>query len=131
MAGELRLSRESLEAAFVKKVEELSGQNPYACYQCGKCSAGCLFAEHMDFLPNQILRLVQLGNESVLWAKAPWVCATCLACAVRCPKGVDIARIMEALRQIALRRGVQPVEFKVDRPYPQIALVGAYRKVTP
>jgi hypothetical protein len=44
---------------------------------------------------------------------------------------VDIARIMEALRQIALRRGVQPVEFKVDRPYPQIALVGAYRKVTP
>jgi heterodisulfide reductase subunit C len=120
-----------LEAAFVKKVEELSGQNPYACYQCGKCSAGCLFAEHMDFLPNQILRLVQLGDESVLWAKAPWVCAACLACAVRCPKGVDIARIMEALRQIALRRGVQPVEFKVDRPYPQIALVGAYRKVTP
>ena len=54
MAGELRLSRESLEAAFVKKVEELSGQNPYACYQCGKCSAGCLFAEHMDFLPGGI-----------------------------------------------------------------------------
>jgi heterodisulfide reductase subunit C len=131
MAGELRLSQEALEAAFARKVENLSGQNPYACYQCGKCSAGCLFAEHMDLLPNQIIRLVQLGDEEVLAAKAPWVCASCLACAVRCPKGVDIAAVMEALRQLALRQGKQPVALRLDRPYPQIALVGVFRKVTP
>lgn len=131
MAGELSLSRATLNAPFVAKVEELSGQNPFACYQCGKCSAGCLFAEHMDLLPNQVIRLVQLGDDSVLMAKAPWVCASCLACTVRCPKGVDIARIMEALRQLALRQGIKPVEVHVDRPYPQIALVGAYRKLTP
>jgi len=131
MAGELRLSREALAAPFVRKVEELSRQNPYACYQCGKCSAGCLFAEYMDLLPNQVIRLVQLGDESVLTAKAPWVCASCLACTVRCPKGVDIARVMEALRQLALRQGLSPVQVQIDRPYPQIALVGAYRKVTP
>ncbi len=131
MAGELSLSRATLNAPFVVKVEELSGQNPFACYQCGKCSAGCLFAEHMDFLPNQVIRLVQLGDESILAAKAPWVCASCLACTVRCPKGVDIARIMEALRQLALRQGMKPVEVHVDRPYPQIALVGVYRKLTP
>ncbi|MBC7318507.1 4Fe-4S dicluster domain-containing protein, partial [Candidatus Bipolaricaulota bacterium] len=107
------------------------GQNPFACYQCGKCSAGCLFAEHMDLLPNQVIRLVQLGDDSVLTAKAPWVCASCLACTVRCPKGVDIARIMEALRQLALRQGIKPVEVHVDRAFPQIALVGAYRKLTP
>ncbi len=131
MAGELSLSRKLLEAPFVKKVEELSGQNPYACYQCGKCSAGCLFAEHMDLLPNQVIRLLQLGDEAVLQAKAPWVCASCLACTVRCPKGVDIARIMEALRQMALRQGLSPAPLHLDREYPQIALVGAYRKVTP
>ncbi len=131
MAGELRLSRETLEAPFVRKVEELSQQNPYACYQCGKCSAGCLFAEHMDLLPNQVIRLVQLGDEAVLAAKAPWVCASCLACTVRCPKGVDIARVMEALRQLALRQGLSPVRINLDRAYPQIALVGAYRKLTP
>lgn len=85
----------------------------------------------MDFLPHQVLRLVQLGDEAVLSANAPWVCAACLACSVRCPKGVDIARVMEALRQLVLRRGIRPVELRVDRPYPQIALVGAYRKVTP
>lgn len=131
MAGELSLSREGLLAPFVRKVQELSGQNPFACYQCGKCSAGCLFAEHMDLLPNQVIRLVQLGDDSVLTAKAPWVCASCLACTVRCPKGVDIARIMEALRQLALRQGIKPVEVHVDRAFPQIALVGAYRKLTP
>lgn len=131
MAAELRISRESLNAPFLQKVEELSGQNVFACYQCGKCSAGCLFAEHMDLLPNQVLRLLQLGDEGVLAARAPWVCAACLACSVRCPKGVDVARVMEALRQLALRRGLSPVEVKLDRPVPQIALVGAMRKVTP
>jgi len=131
VAAELRISRESLNAPFLQKVEELSGQNVFACYQCGKCSAGCLFAEHMDILPNQVLRLLQLGDEEVLAARAPWVCAACLACSVRCPKGVDVARVMEALRQLALRRGLSPVEVKLDRPVPQIALVGAMRKVTP
>lgn len=131
MAGELRVSRENLNAPFLRKVEELSGQNVFACYQCGKCSAGCLFAEHMDVLPNQVLRLLQLGDEGVLEARAPWVCAACLACSVRCPKGVDVARIMEALRQLALRRGLSPVELKLDREFPQIVLVGAMRKVTP
>jgi len=130
MANELTLSQ-GLAAPFVRKVEELSGQNPYACYQCGKCSAGCVFAEHMDALPNQVLRLVQLGDESALRLSAPWVCASCLACEVRCPKGVDIAKTMEALRLLALRRGFSPVVLELDRDYPQIALVGAYRKLTP
>lgn len=131
MAAELRLDRQSLDQAFVRRVMELSGQNPYACYQCGKCSAGCLFAIHMDALPNQVIRLVQLGDEGVLKLEAPWVCAACLACAVRCPRGVDISRVMEALRQLSLRRGLAPVSLKLERSYPQIALVGAMRKLTP
>lgn len=85
----------------------------------------------MDLLPNQVIRLVQLGDESVLAAQAPWVCASCLACTVRCPKGVDVARVLEALRQLVLRRGIKPAEIHLDRAFPQIALVGAYRKLTP
>ena len=120
------------EPDFVAKVEELSGENLYACYQCGKCAAGCLFAEHMDLLPNQVLRLVQLGNESVLSSKAPWVCASCLACQVRCPKGVDIAKVMEALRLLSLRKGETALRVEEIPPgVPQIALVGATRKLTP
>ena len=126
----LRIS--SRQPDFVAKVEELSGENLYACYQCGKCAAGCLFAEHMDLLPNQVLRLVQLGDESVLSSKAPWVCASCLACQVRCPKGVDIAKVMEALRLLSLRKGETALRVEEIPPgVPQIALVGATRKLTP
>ena len=126
----LRIS--SRQPDFVAKVEELSGENLYACYQCGKCAAGCLFADHMDLLPNQVLRLVQLGDESVLSSKAPWVCASCLACQVRCPKGVDIAKVMEALRLLSLRKGETALRVEEIPPgVPQIALVGATRKLTP
>lgn len=126
----LRVS--SRQPDFVAKVEELSGENLYACYQCGKCAAGCLFADHMDLLPNQVLRLVQLGDESVLSSKAPWVCASCLACQVRCPKGVDIAKVMEALRLLSLRKGETALRVEEIPPgVPQIALVGATRKLTP
>ncbi|MCD5408946.1 4Fe-4S dicluster domain-containing protein [Candidatus Bipolaricaulota bacterium] len=114
------------------KVEELSGENLYACYQCGKCAAGCLFADHMDLLPNQVLRLVQLSDESVLSSRAPWVCASCLACEVRCPKGVDIAKVMEALRLLVLRTGETGLRlWEIPSGVPQIALVGATRKHTP
>ena len=51
---------------LLSKVEELSGENLYACYQCGKCSAGCPMVEEMDLLPNQVILLVKLGDESVV-----------------------------------------------------------------
>ncbi len=133
MAEQVRLSKEALSADFARRVEELSGQSPYRCYQCGKCAAGCPFADDMDLLPSQVLRLVQIGDEKVLEAKAPWSCASCLACEVRCPRGVDIARVMEAVRLLSLRKGNTPLctEDVAKMGLPQIALVGISRKMTP
>jgi heterodisulfide reductase subunit C len=87
----------------------------------------------MDRLPSQVIRLAQLGVEDVLASNTPWICAACLMCQARCPKGVDIPRIMEALRQIALRRDhVQLVATQIDPDLlataPQMAVVGALRK---
>ncbi len=133
MADQVKLSKEVLSADFARRVEELSGQSPYRCYQCGKCSAGCPFAETMDLLPSQVLRLVQLGDERLLDARAPWSCASCLACEMRCPRGVDIAKVMEAVRLLSLRKGETPFAVK-EAPcgsLPQIALVGVTRKMTP
>ena len=63
----IRLSS-SIGSSFVAKVEKISGQKLLACYQCGKCSAGCPMAAHMDILPNQIIRMAQLGMQKQLLA---------------------------------------------------------------
>jgi heterodisulfide reductase subunit C len=116
---------------LLSKVEELSGENLYACYQCGKCSAGCPMANEMDLLPNQVILLVIRGDEGVVDAKTPWVCAQCYQCGVRCPKNVDITKIMEALRLIKLRKNLDHIKLeKVKKNLPQIALVSATRKYT-
>ena len=59
----VRISKDMTGSDFVKEVEELSGENLMACYQCGKCSAGCPIVADMDILPNQLLRLLQMGDE--------------------------------------------------------------------
>jgi len=118
-----------------ERVEELSGENVFACYQCGMCSSGCPLAEEMDRLPSRVIRDLQLDDPSVLESNAMWVCASCLACEVRCPKGVDLAKLMEALRQLYLRKSLD--RLSIDdmtrdeiRELPQIALVASFRKKT-
>ena len=132
----VRISATKLKSEFVRRVSDLSGQNLNLCYQCGKCSAGCPMSSVMDLLPNQVMRLVQLGlEEDIGNSKTIWLCASCLICTVRCPKGVDISRVMEALRLITLRKNINHLEPSGIRPeiiakMPQIALVSSFRKLT-
>ena len=119
----------------MKKVEELSGENVHACFQCGKCSAGCPLADVMDILPNQVIRLLQMGDEEVLNSETIWLCASCFTCATRCPKGIDLSKIMEALRTILLRKGFDKVVISEVDPekiseIPQQLLVCGLRKLT-
>lgn len=132
----INLSRRKLRDPFVTKVEELSGQNLLVCYQCGKCSAGCPAVDEMDILPNQIIRFAQLGlKEDLLASKAIWVCASCMTCNVRCPKGINIAEVIEAIRQILLRQRKDHVKVEELKPsergdVPPIALISNFRKFT-
>lgn len=92
-------------ASLTGMVEQLSGANARDCYQCGKCSAGCPMAEQMDLLPNQLVRLVQLGRiERAMQSQAIWKCVSCLTCSTRCPKSVDCAGVLDALRQLSVER---------------------------
>jgi heterodisulfide reductase subunit C len=121
---------------FVRKVEELSGESLMSCYQCGKCSAGCPIVSDMDVLPNQLLRLLQLGDEDAAKAcKTAWLCAACQTCVSRCPKGINIARVAEAVRAIVLRSGVDRVDVvrlseEAMAEVPQQGLVSGLRKYT-
>lgn len=92
---------------FLLEVIKASGESIQTCYQCKKCSAGCPIAYAMDILPNQLLRHIQYGNkEKVLGSKTIWLCATCYTCSVRCPNDIDITKVMDTLRGMALRSGI-------------------------
>jgi heterodisulfide reductase subunit C len=132
----VEISANVVQSDFVHEIEELSGQNMLQCYQCGECSSGCPVAAEMDVLPNTVIRLIQLGQEdAVMAAESPWVCASCYTCYVRCPKGVGIAQIMEAVRLRHLRVATHGDHFNIrDLPeetranLPPIAIISCARK---
>ncbi len=127
------ISVDRIRGRLARDVEEISGQDLLACNQCGKCSAGCPVASAMDLLPSQAVRMAQLGMEEVLQSRTVWICASCLTCVTRCPKGVDLPRLMEALREISLRAGATRMDLdhlppELVRELPQLAIVGGFRK---
>ena len=68
-------------------------------------------AFEMDILPNQIIRMVQLGIEKkVLNSHTIRLCVGCETCATRCPREVNLAKIMDALRIIAARKKIKSPE---------------------
>lgn len=138
METTLRITSARDSNAFVARIEKISGQKLLACYQCGKCSAGCPMATHMDVLPNQMIRMAQLGmQQQLLETKAIWMCVSCLTCNSRCPKGIKIAEVIEALRKAALGGGERNDNLKIMELSPEarsvlppIAVIGAMRKLT-
>ena len=130
----VRISAESVHNELVHRVEEYSGQDLMACYQCGKCAAGCPVAFAMDMLPSQVIRFAQLGLvEQLTESKTIWLCAACQTCYTRCPKGIDLSRIMEALREIVMLENGSHIDYKAVSPeevmeWPQQAFIGGFRK---
>jgi len=121
------------KTGLCQEVEELSGENLFGCYQCGTCSAGCPFIEEMDITPDEVIRKVVMGDRGVLDSRTIWLCSSCFTCAERCPRDINITKIMEALRQVILRQNIDecdlmhiPMEGK--RKIPQIAFVSIFRK---
>jgi heterodisulfide reductase subunit B len=100
---------------LAQMIQSEIGQNVFLCYQCVKCSSGCPLAEHMDLMPNQVMRSIQLGNEGVLESKTIWLCASCQTCTTRCPQGLDIAEIMDTLRIESKKRGLPPAIPEIDK----------------
>ena len=101
-------------------IQQATGVAPLECYQCGCCSAGCEqnCPEAMDLSPQRLLHLIQMEHacqeqpelaasysERILTSETIWLCLSCHACAQRCPQGIDLPAVMDALRQIALARG--------------------------
>lgn len=124
------------DRSFARKVKKASGTDIFKCIQCGTCSAVCPMGKYMDTAPRKLIHMCRLRMQrQVIASNTPWICAVCLECLVRCPNGVDIPKVMEAVRLLSQRRNVNYIEPAGIEPgilkeLPQIALVACFRKHT-
>lgn len=100
--------------ALKDAVEKLAGVDLGICYQCKKCSSGCPVAKLTRSRPSEIVRRLHLdAGEELLESDLIWTCASCETCSARCPMGIDVAGVIDALRQLALAKGAAKQEGNV------------------
>ncbi len=105
--GTQTLAAQSLD--FLNEIEAHSGEPVRRCFQCDKCATGCPMVPHMQHAPNELFRLIQLGDpQTVLSSNTFWFCVSCYTCSIRCPNDIDIAHVMDSLRELALQEGFGP-----------------------
>lgn len=122
-----------------EQILRISGVNPLRCMRCGKCSATCPSYEEMEYHPHQFVYMVETGDiEPLLNSESLYKCLSCFACVERCPRGVEPAKLVEAIRLIKIRQkdanrmtadDVTPAA-EADADLPQQAVVSAFRKYT-
>ena len=115
----------------------ISGVNPSKCMRCGKCSATCPAYDEMEYHPHQFVNMVENGEiEPLLNSESLYKCLSCFACIDRCPRGVQPAKVVEAVRLTAIRKQgnnhliPDQVPQIIDDETPQQLLVSAFRKYT-
>ena len=120
-----------------EEIIRMSGVNTAKCMKCGKCSASCPAYDEMEYHPHQFVGMVEVGDiEPLLNSESLYKCLSCFACVERCPRGVEPAKVVEAVRLTAVRRQganrmtANDVPKMVDEDTPQQLLVSAFRKYT-
>lgn len=120
-----------------EQVLRSSGVNVLKCMRCGKCSGTCPSYDEMEYHPHQFVYMVERGDiETLMNSKSIYKCLTCFACVDRCPRNVEPAKVVEAVRLAAVRQQgnnhLAPTDIPelLDEDLPQQAIVTAFRKYT-
>ena len=118
-----------------EEILRISSVNPRKCMKCGKCSATCPAYDQMEYHPHQFVSMVQKGRiEELMHSKSIYMCLSCFACLERCPRNVEPAKLIEAVRLAVIRQQgmshmtANDVPAKWDPELPQQAIVTAMRK---
>ena len=118
-----------------EQILRTSGVNVLKCMRCGKCSATCPSYDEMEYHPHQFVYMVEKGDiEPLMQSKSLYKCLSCFACVDRCPRGVEPAKLVEAIRVMVVREKdgnhltPDAIPALLDDDMPQQALMSALRK---
>lgn len=103
-----------IDPKFKYEISKIPGaEKTMLCFQCGTCTAGCPISRFSDYKPRKLMLMTQLGLKSrVLSNDVIWLCSSCFTCVDRCPQDVDLANIVRALRNMAVKEGRMPPVYK-------------------
>mgnify|MGYP000684070217 FL=1 len=102
------------EKAWARAIASETGIQVASCYQCLRCSNSCPVSTFMDVKPHQVVRLVQLGwREALLRASSIWVCLSCEMCSTYCPNEIDVAGLMNHLKNSVISSRRPPAEYEI------------------
>lgn len=126
---------QSKNEARREQILRISGVNPRKCMKCGKCTATCPSFDEMEYHPHEFVYMVESGElDALLKSESIYKCLTCFACVERCPRGVEPAKLIEAVRLCAIREKganhlkADDVPALLDEEIPQQLLMSAFRK---
>lgn len=120
---------------MIETITRISGVNPRKCMKCGKCSAACPAYDEMEYHPHQFVSMVENGRiDELMASKGIYTCLSCFACVERCPRNVEPAKLIEAVRLAVVRQqGMDHLRPETiaqmdDEQLPQQAITSAFRK---
>ncbi len=120
---------------MIEFVKQISGVNPRKCMKCGKCTASCPAFDEMEYHPHQFVDMVENGRiDELMNSKGIYTCLSCFACVERCPRSVEPAKLIEAVRTAVISKQdgthLKPdaIPELLDEELPQQAITSAFRK---
>ena len=124
-----------MEQNLLDTISRISGVNPRKCMRCGKCTASCPAFDEMDYHPPQFVSMVENGRiDELLRSRVIYLCLSCFACVERCPRNVEPAKLIEAVRLAVIRQQgenhlpAEKIPQLLDDELPQQAITSAFRK---
>ena len=120
---------------MIETIKRISGVNPRKCMKCGKCTASCPAYDEMEYHPHQFVDMVENGRiDELMNSRGIYMCLSCFACVERCPRSVEPAKLIEAVRTAVVRKQggdhLKPEQIPgmLDAELPQQAITSAFRK---
>ena len=124
-----------MEQNLLDTISRISGVNPRKCMRCGKCTASCPAFDEMDYHTHQVVSMVENGRiDELLRSRGIYLCLSCFACVERCPRNVEPAKLIEAVRLAVIRQQgenhlpAEKIPQLLDDELPQQAITSAFRK---
>jgi len=98
----ITIKKDKRVKGLLRRIADMTGADLGVCYQCKRCTSGCPVSKLAASGPAEMMRRLHLNaGDELLDSDIIWTCVSCETCSARCPMGIDVAAVMDAMRTLA------------------------------